>query len=349
MRRSLIATAIVTACLIAGCGGGDSGGATTTTTSADPSQPSTTEVSFQSGDFKLVGDLDLPAGAGPHPALVIVHSSGSQTRNSTPASGLVKTKFVDAGYVVLSYDKPGSGDSTGAFEEGFGNTQRATIVTDAIEFLKEQPSVDPNRIGVWGLSEAGWVMPKAMTMTDDISFMIVVNGGGEDSIEQMVYGWMQRARCAGASDEELALMDEHGAPALKAKTYAEYRQAMEPLLTIPSLGRYVGVTIELQAEEDWAPWPREIDSFFDPIEVIETTTIPVLAIFGAQDIQVDPVQGADAYRAALERAGNTGSIVAVIPDVGHTLLPSTNGCATQGSGLPDRYGELIDEWIGRLR
>ncbi|NNC93446.1 MAG: hypothetical protein HKN80_13235 [Acidimicrobiia bacterium] len=162
----------------------------------------------------------------------------------------------------------------------------------------------------------------------------------------MAYQWTQRARCAGASDEEIALMDEHGAPALKATTYAGYRSAMEPLLTIPSLSRYVGVTIELQPENEWNPWPRDIDAFFDPMTVIEQTTIPVLAIYGENDIQVDPAQGAAAYQAAL--AGNAESRVEVIPGVGHTLKPSTNGCALEGSGLPTRYEELIDEWIARF-
>jgi pimeloyl-ACP methyl ester carboxylesterase len=186
-------------------------------------------------------------------------------------------------------------------------------------------------------------------MMDNVAFMIVVSGGGEDSIEQMVYQWTQRARCAGASEQELALMDQHGAAALKATTYAEHREAMEPLLSIPDLTRYVGTTVELAKEEDWVPWPRNIDAFFDPMSVIERTTIPVLAIFGEHDIQVDPIQGAEAYEAALHRAGNTQSRVAVIPGVGHTLTPAReDGCVTGGGGYSQRYLELLDEWIDDL-
>jgi pimeloyl-ACP methyl ester carboxylesterase len=103
-------------------------------------------------------------------------------------------------------------------------------------------------------------------------------------------------------------------------------------------------------EEDWGPWPRDIDAFFSPMEVIEHTTIPVLAIFGEHDTRVDPIQGAEAYRAALERAGNTEFHVEVIPDVGHTLTPSkSDGCVTGGGGFAPRYLELIDEWIERLQ
>jgi pimeloyl-ACP methyl ester carboxylesterase len=258
--------------------------------------------------------------------------------------------LLDERYAVLSWDKPGSGQSTGEFDEEYGKTQRATILADAIALLGEHPAVDPDRIGLWGLSEAGWVMPIALTMTDDIAFMIVVSGGGEDSIDQGVYQWTQQARCRGASDEEIAIMEQHGAPALKAATYVEYREAMDALLTIPNLDIYIGVAIEMQEEDDWGSWPRDIDAFFNPMEVIEHTTIPVLAIFGEHDTRVDPIQGAEAYQAALERAGNTEFHVEVIPDVGHTLTPSkSDGCVTGSGGYAPRYLELIDEWIERLQ
>lgn len=327
-------------------------GVSTTTEPADPagsSPPSSEEFRFRSDGFDLVGTLDLPPGDGPHNALVMVHSSGAQTRDSTPGSGLVKKRFLNAGYAVLSWDKPGSGESTGEFDNEFANTQRAVIVADAVASLREHPAITPDRIGLWGLSEAGWVMPTALTMMEDIAFMIVVSGGGEDSIEQMTFQWTERARCAGASERELALMDQHGAPALKATTYAEHRTAMEQLLSIPDLSRYVGVTIELAQEQDWVPWPRDIDAFFDPMSVVEQTTMPVLAIFGEHDIQVDPIQGADAYRAALDRAGNTQSRVVVIPGVGHTLTPAQkSGCVTGSGGYSPRYLELIDEWIEHI-
>lgn len=351
--------------MLAGCGGSDPGttSAPTTTEPATTSTAavavgnsgsdadlSTEEVRFQSGEFELVGDLHLPDGEGPYPALILVHSSGPQTRDSTPSAGLLRLRFLDAGYAVLSWDKPGSGETTGDLDSEYKLTELATILADAIDLLADDPRVDPEHIGVWGLSEAGWVMPLAMTMTDGVAFMMVVSGGAEDSIEQMVYQWGRNAVCRGGTEEEAALMEEHGGPALKAATYGDYRRAMEVLLTIPDLDSYVGADIEMATEDEWVPWPPDIDAFFDPITVIEQTTIPVLAIFGELDIQVDPIQGAEAYQAALERAGNPMFHVELIPDVGHTLTPATDsGCVTGSGGYVPRYTELIDEWIERLQ
>ncbi len=307
--------------------------------------PRTEEVSFGSDGFQLVGDLDVPGGPGPHPAVVLVHGSGSQTRFSTPTSGLIQRKFLDADYAVLAWDKPGSGESTGDFDPERTLTQRAQILADAIGWLGRQDSIDATRIGVWGLSQAGWVMPLAMTMTDDITFVIVVSGGAEDSIEQMVFQWTEQAACRGASDAELEIMERYGAAALKAETYADHENAMEALLTISDLDFYVGRDIELAPPDEWQPWSREIDAFFDPVTVLEKTTIPVLAVFGEYDVQIDPVQGAEAYREALARAGNSDFRVETIEGAGHTMRPTDGPCGPESSGVSKEYVDLLDDWL----
>lgn len=323
-------------------------GANPTTTSAEEIadlEPQPEEVSFSSDGFELAGDLHVPGGSGPHPAVVLVHGSGMQTRYSTPTSGLVQRMFLDSGYSVLVWDKPGSGESTGNFDPEHTLTQRAQILADAIGWLGRQDSIDATRIGVWGLSQAGWVMPLAMTMTEHITFMIVVSGGAEDSIEQMAFQWTQQAACRGASDGEREIMERYGAAALKAETYTDHSDAMEQLLTISDLDFYVGADIELAPPDEWQPWPRDIDAFFDPVTVLEGATIPILAIFGEHDAQIDPVQGAEAYQAALERAGNVDFQVETIEGAGHTMRPTASPCGPESSGVSKEYVDLLDDWL----
>jgi dipeptidyl aminopeptidase/acylaminoacyl peptidase len=38
------------------------------------------EITFQSGEFKLVGDLRTPAGTGPFPVILFVHGSDAADR-----------------------------------------------------------------------------------------------------------------------------------------------------------------------------------------------------------------------------------------------------------------------------
>ena len=101
----------------------------------------------------------------------------------------------------------------------------------------------------------------------------------------------------------------------------------------------------------------EGEYFKDPMEVIERTTIPVLAFFGAKDTQADPIQGAQAYQTALERASNPRSRVELIPDADHNLVLSETGCLEERERRPRRkwtnyapgYLDTLEEWLMELR
>jgi pimeloyl-ACP methyl ester carboxylesterase len=304
------------------------------------------EIKFRSGKFRLVGDLRMPMGDGPYPAIIMSHGSGGATRNgAVPFSPMIEI-FLRNGYAVFSWDKPGSGDSTGKFSDEL--TQRADILADGIRVLAEHPSIDPEHIGLWGISQAGWIMPLALDLTDDASFMIVVSGGAEDSIEQMAYQVGQVVACSGGTEEQAELADRSWSTWGKATTYEEYRQAVETLLDLPRVESYTG--LKLTAEEDWKPRPRHWDSFIDPMDVIEHTTIPTLVFYGELDKNIDPVQGAEAYEEALKMAGNSEFQIVVIPGVGHILTPANTGCLNESTGTnyAAEYLETLEAWIQGL-
>ena len=54
--------------------------------------------------------------------------------------------------------------------------------------------------------------------------------------------------------------------------------------------------------------------------------IPVLAIFGDKDRNMDPLQAAFAYRKALAEVGNPKSQVEVFPNANHGIFTSKTGC-----------------------
>jgi pimeloyl-ACP methyl ester carboxylesterase len=290
------------------------------------------EIRFRSGEFKVVGDLLIPAEGDHHPAVILVHGDGPATRRTGSSSGPTTKVFVQNGYAVLSWDKPGSGESTGQINDAL--TQRAEILADGVAVLAEHPNIDPGRIGLWGISQAGWVMPLALEKTDDVAFMIVVSGGAEDGIEQGAYMVAQQVMAAGGTEEQTALVERYWAQKSKATDYDEYLEAMEVLTSIPQVqSRF---DLQITEEKRWKPVPREWDLFIDPMDIIEHTTIPVLALFGELDSIVDPVQGAEAYEAALQAAGNRDYQIEVLPGESHNL-----------EGSP-RYQDVLESWIQHL-
>jgi len=307
------------------------------------------EVSFQSDHFKLVGDLQIPGTEGKHPVIIMVHGDGGINRTDSGKYRPIMERFLRAGYAVFSWDKPGTGESTGEFVDGaWILTNRASILVDAVESLKEHPAIDPERIGVWGISQGGYVMPLALTMSDDIAFMIVVSGPGVNGIDQTAYLIGQQVLCQGYSEEEAELAEQSFAGLCKATTYQEYRESQENLIQFPCAISFTGK--DLTPEEDWVPWDRQVDAFFNPIEVIEQTTIPVLAFFGEKDTQVDPFQGAQAYEEALQKAGNQNFHVELIPGVAHVLDLAETGCMNEHRArvYAPEYLDLMEEWLGQL-
>ena len=99
------------------------------------------------------------------------------------------------------------------------------------------------------------------------------------------------------------------------------------------------------------------DYFWNPITVIQQTTIPVLAFFGGKDTQIDPIQAVQAYREALDRAKNPNFQVEFIPGVDHNLILSETGCLEERENRPRSdwtnyapvYLDTLEEWLVELR
>ena len=110
---------------------------------------SSEEIVFQSGHFKVVGELRLPEGSDPHPAVVFVHGDGPNNRTSGVTYPPIMERMLRAGYATLAWDKPGTGESTGRIDRSRLGEQRARIVLDAVAVLRKRPDIDAGRIGLW--------------------------------------------------------------------------------------------------------------------------------------------------------------------------------------------------------
>jgi len=308
------------------------------------------EMRFDSGRFKIVGDLHIPNPGKRQPAIIIVHGDGPAGRSPSRAPNRIIHSFLDIGFACLIYDKPGYGESTGEFTPGKLFEERASILLDAVAALKNHPSVNPKQIGLWGISQAGYVMPKAVALTNVIAFMIAVSCPGMDSIEQSAYLVEKQVECQGYSEAEAKKAGRYYRQRARAKTYREYLEAAEYLDQNPVVSsmKWGGIL----SEDRFSPRLPSDQVFFDPTTLIETITIPVLAIFGENDTQIDPNKSADAYKKALQKARNSFYRVVLFPEANHGLFLSRTGCMNDrgySSGYVSGYIELMREWLGSLR
>jgi len=106
-------------------------------------------VSEQSQPPHLFGYLARPDGTGPFPAVVVLH--GCNGFFSTSAGIADKLKWL--GYVALSVDSLGPRNSSSECGRLF--IEQAIDAYAALQYLSQQPFVDPNRIAVLGNSMGG--------------------------------------------------------------------------------------------------------------------------------------------------------------------------------------------------
>jgi dienelactone hydrolase len=65
--------------------------------------------------------------------------------------------------------------------------QLAGDVAAGVRFLRTRPDIDPRRIGLFGVSQAGWILPLAAHELGGVSFMILWSGPVSSVGQEMFY------------------------------------------------------------------------------------------------------------------------------------------------------------------
>jgi hypothetical protein len=159
----------------------------------------TEDIVFHNGAVTLKGTLFVPATAGPHSAVVLIHGAGPEHR----PLGLYPFGFLHLGFAVLAFDKRGAGESTGDYRTA-GFPDLAGDVIAGIDAIKQNPAVDPKRIGLFASSNGGWVAPVVAARSRDVAFAICRVCSTLTVARNQAYEREAFARDAGASDADVA-------------------------------------------------------------------------------------------------------------------------------------------------
>ena len=109
----------------------------------------TQRVDFDSRGTRCAAWLTLPAGAGPHPAVVLVHGLGA-THDMMLAQ--YEQHFAAAGIATLAFDYRHTGASEGQPRQHISTRDQCQDVVAAIAHLGGRADIDAARIGLWGTS-----------------------------------------------------------------------------------------------------------------------------------------------------------------------------------------------------
>jgi len=143
------------------------------------------EIRVSSTGATLAARLLLPLGEGPHPGIVMVRGSDRWKRLGYDA---FTANFLERGVAVWTYDRRGVGDSTGTYDNDVNDFPiYAQDVAANFRAAQARPEIDARRVGVYGFSQGGWVVPLAVSQAPEIAFTIIASGPAVTTGEEKLY------------------------------------------------------------------------------------------------------------------------------------------------------------------
>jgi uncharacterized protein len=328
------------------------------------------EVTFQNGDVTLAGTLTLPEGEGPHPAVVLITGSGPQDRDESIAPladikpfRLIADYLTRNGIAVLRYDDRGVGKSTGNFSaattEDFANDASA-----GVDYLTTRNDINAEQIGILGHSEGGVAAPMVAVNNENVAFVIGMAApavSGADVLLEQNRRILQVANTDEAVIENRMELFQAWFTALlnadpeNPDDVEAVRAAMIALVTDQVSGMNkaerdafgeVDAYVEQQLPALLGDWWRFFLSY-NPGEDWAQVEVPVLALYGALDVQVDAEQNATAIETAL--ADNEDVTIVTLPTANHLFQDAETGGVEEYGTLEQTFVEAflptITEWL----
>jgi len=315
------------------------------------------EVWFENkkASVKLAGTLTRPINCGLVPAIILIPGSGAQDRDGSPpaiaATGhkrllVIADYLTRRGSAVLRMDERGVGKSTGDLLSTT-SADSAEDVLIGVRYLKSLKEIDPNGIGLVGLSEGGTIGPIAATKSKDIAFIVLMATPGLPGRQALHLQHEALLKAYGASESTIAANR-----VIYEAIYSVVQKEKKNSAALEELSSYRGqhvtelshdlkqlATVELDSQL-WlpllTPWYRFLLSY-DPRPTLSQLKCPVLVLNGEHDLQVPYRENLAAIEQALNAGKNRNHTIVHIPDLNHEFQTSL-------TGRPDEYS-TIEETI----
>ena len=305
------------------------------------------DVQFSSGDVTLAGTLLTPSGSGPHAAVVLLHGARPQPRNGFLSLMRFTAHMLTlSGLAVLIYDKRGVGGSTGKWDEATIPDLTSDALA-AVEFLRGYSTIDPAKVGLWGISQGGQMCSRAASLSDDVAFIILVSCSLVSPAEQDMYRMEQQFRLEGHTEnvikKAMDVWQLFYEVVSTGKGREDYDAAVEEARKNGALLPLLPPTEMLRTSLSF-----HADIGYDPALDIKKVTCPVLAVWGGLDKIVPAKKSAHILDEALKKSGNTDYTIKVFPRANHLLFEAETGGYKEFPSLKrvvPGYFDTLEEWI----
>jgi uncharacterized protein len=238
------------------------------------------EVIFESNGLRLAGSFLEPAGPRPFAAVLMLAGSGQIDRDDNApklridAFPQIATSLARRGFASFRFDKRGVGASEGDYWVA-GLDDNVTDAAAALSWLRSQGNVEPDRVFVLGHSEGAMLATRLAGKGAPVAGAILLAGSAHSGEETLI--WQAQRVAQGMRGLNKWLIH-----ALRIDVAKSQRKALEKIKRTDRDWVRVQLVQKINAR-----WMREFLSY-DPSADLSRLRVPVLAITGSKDIQVDP-------------------------------------------------------------
>ncbi len=337
------------------------------------SQISSKPFEFQFENKTLKGLIEQPNNQTPKAMVIIIPGYGKTNFVEGGWYSNTRKKLAQSGLTVCFWDKMGCGKSEGEFDAQQPVENSAKEAIAAIQKLKKLKTPGSEKIGLWGISRAGWIVP-LINEQYPIDFWISVSGTNDKEN----FGYLLKSNLIIEGKEEQEADRLYTSWMLGHKifstggTYEEYEKAMLPLRQNPMCQKLFGYSLKPKEneEKEKKDYIREqlqytnkghfdqesgLWSYIDNFDkTLLKLNCPVLALFGANDSQIDWRKTKKLYEETIGTNPNSDLTVKIFENCNHTIQKCiTCGWREDLSALQwqtcDNYYKTMEEWLKRQK
>ncbi|KAF0162340.1 MAG: alpha/beta hydrolase fold protein [Ignavibacteria bacterium] len=324
------------------------------------------EITFQNKEtnITLAGTFTYPKGEGKFPAVVMVTGSGPQDRDESLLGHkpflVIADYLTRNGIAVLRFDDRGVAKSKGSFATAT-SADFATDALAAVEYLKTRKEIDSKKIGIAGHSEGGMIAPMCAVNSNDVSFIVLLAGTGVTGEEILLLQTELILKANGSPKEEVEKSIKQN-----KLIYEVIKEEADSLIMYNKLVELYNDDVSKMSEDEkkkpenskdmfergakqiLSPWFRFFIKY-DPRPTLEQITVPVLALNGGKDLQVDPKQNLPEIEKALKSGGNKNFKTIELPGLNHLFQPAETGAPGEYAKIETTFSEdalkIMKDWI----